>query len=115
MIILSDDQEEIFEKSTWGMAHIDAIFRSARSQKNLPTFVALQVRQFNAVLNGLAFSCPMGTDFKYLDTRSFNSKCKINFLTKTGRWSTPLNKFSDQFLASFKFEFGECHGCRTRR
>ncbi len=39
----------------------------------------------------------MGTDLKYLNALSFDPKCKINFLTKTQRWSTPLNKLGDYF------------------
>ena len=50
----------------------------------------------------------MGANFKHLDTRPFDSKCKINFLTKTGRRSATLDKFGDQFFASFDVEFGEC-------
>src|SRR5260370_39764489 len=52
---------------------------------------------------------PMGADLKYLDTRPFDSKCKINFLTKTGRWSPSFDELGDQFLASFDFKFGKCH------
>ena len=110
VIIVFDDQEEIFDSINFREWFVSMPFQISSQPKNLPTAVALVVgRLCNRMLNGLSPSGPMRSNFKYLDASPLHPKCKIHVLAKTGRWSTPFNELGDQFLASLLFNFSECH------